>query len=122
MLSDEISQLRRFDTNPLINFDSYPPLGENICGPSVIRAPDWLTALLGQYYMYFAHHSGKHIRLAYADALDGPLANREANVLLGQGRNVADVIQQLGVSQRRACRFVRQVSSTQWPQLLFAID
>jgi len=27
---------------------------------------------LGKYYMYFAHHRGTHIRLAYADSLHGP--------------------------------------------------
>jgi len=27
---------------------------------------------LGKYYLYFAHHSGKSIRLAFADRLEGP--------------------------------------------------
>ena len=27
---------------------------------------------LGRYYLYFAHHHGDHIRLAYADSLRGP--------------------------------------------------
>lgn len=47
-------------------------LGGNINGPSLIRTPDWLPGRLGRYYLYFAHHHGQHIRLAYADDLEGP--------------------------------------------------
>ncbi|NLX13183.1 MAG: hypothetical protein GXY44_05945 [Phycisphaerales bacterium] len=47
-------------------------MGNNINGPSVIRVPPWLSRPLGKYYMYFAHHGGKFIRLAYADSLAGP--------------------------------------------------
>jgi hypothetical protein len=46
--------------------------GENINGPSLIRAPAWLPGRLGKYYLYFAHHRGQYIRLAYADRLEGP--------------------------------------------------
>jgi hypothetical protein len=58
--------------NPLITFDSCPSLGRNINGPSVIRVPSWVRKPLGKYYMYFAHHAGEHIRLAYADDIHGP--------------------------------------------------
>ena len=44
----------------------------NINGPSVIRVPEWVTDRLGKYYLYFAHHKGKSIRLAYADQMLGP--------------------------------------------------
>lgn len=47
-------------------------LGDNIDGPSAIKAPSWLKKPLGKYYMYFAHHRGKYIRLAYADRPEGP--------------------------------------------------
>ncbi|MEN7538486.1 hypothetical protein [Aurantiacibacter flavus] len=47
-------------------------LGENINGPAVIRVPDWIEGRLGRYYMYFAHHRGDYIRLAYADHPAGP--------------------------------------------------
>ncbi|WP_202964406.1 hypothetical protein [Algibacter lectus] len=47
-------------------------LGENINGPSVIKVPDWIENPLGKYYMYFAHHHGKFIRLAYANSPVGP--------------------------------------------------
>jgi len=47
-------------------------LGDNIDGPSVINAPPWLQQPLGKYYMYFAHHRGAYIRLAYANRPEGP--------------------------------------------------
>jgi hypothetical protein len=46
--------------------------GENINGPSLILSPPWLKNSLGRYYLYFAHHRGRHIRLATADRLSGP--------------------------------------------------
>ena len=47
-------------------------MGGNINGPSLIRVPDWIERPLGAYYLYFAHHKGEYIRLAYADRLEGP--------------------------------------------------
>ncbi len=47
-------------------------MGGNINGPSLIRAPDWLPSPLGRYLLYFADHKGTYLRLAYADALQGP--------------------------------------------------
>lgn len=46
--------------------------GLNINGPTVIKAPEWLKSAPGKYLMYFAHHTGSYIRLAYADKLTGP--------------------------------------------------
>ena len=56
-------------------------LGDNVNGPSVIRVPPWIEHPLGRYYMYFAHHKGAYIRLAYADALTGPWKIYEPGVL-----------------------------------------
>lgn len=75
-------EVRRFGTNPLITSASSPTLGDNINGPSVIRVPSWLHEPLGRYYMYFAHHSGTCIRLAYADDLEGPWSIRHAAVVV----------------------------------------
>src|SRR5262249_27253348 len=36
---------------------------------------------LGRYYMYFAHHMGAFIRLAYADSIAGPWKIYEPGVL-----------------------------------------
>jgi len=69
-------RLQRLPANPIITPDTpgydAATLGTNINGPSLIRTPDWLPDRLGRYYLYFAHHQGTHIRLAYADDLQGP--------------------------------------------------
>jgi hypothetical protein len=64
--------VRRFAENPIIRPDMDARMGANINGPSLIRVPDWLPDPLGRYYLYFAHHQGDYIRLAYADGLAGP--------------------------------------------------
>ncbi len=73
--------VRRCEANPLIKFKSSKSLGKNINGPSVIRVPSWIKEPLGKYYMYFAHHGGQYIRLAYADALEGPWHIHEPGTL-----------------------------------------
>ena len=57
---------------PIITPDLHPSIGRNIQGPSAIRVPDWIAPRLGDYYLYFADHKGRYIRLAYADRLAGP--------------------------------------------------
>ncbi|MCB0308226.1 MAG: hypothetical protein KDD48_02550 [Bdellovibrionales bacterium] len=54
-------------------------VGCNVNGPSVIRVPSWLRSQAlkiddkpAKYYLYFAHHSGDYIRLAYAQHICGP--------------------------------------------------
>ncbi len=74
-------RVHRCDVNPLIDFTTSVSLGENINGPSVIRVPSWIEKPLGNYYMYFAHHGGQYIRLAYADALQGPWRIHEPGAL-----------------------------------------
>ncbi len=64
--------VHRFSTNPIITPEMDTSIGGNINGPSLIRVPDWLPNLLGRYYLYFGHHQGEFIRLAYADDLAGP--------------------------------------------------
>jgi hypothetical protein len=55
--------------------------GANINGPSLIRVPEWVDNRLGAYYLYFAHHRGRDIRLAFADRLDGPWTVHQRGVL-----------------------------------------
>ena len=45
---------------------------QDVNGPSLIRVPDWVENPLGRYYLYFANHGGKYIRMAYSDDLLGP--------------------------------------------------
>ena len=56
----------------VLDATDYPGLGGNINGPSLLRVPDWVTDPLAKYYLYFAHHEGTTIRLAYADSLNRP--------------------------------------------------
>jgi hypothetical protein len=62
----------RFPTNPIITPGMDSRIGANINGPSLMRVPEWLPNPLGRYYLYFGHHQGEFIRLAYADDLAGP--------------------------------------------------
>lgn len=71
----------RFPQNPLVSVSTSRSLGDNVNGPSVIRVPSWIAHPLGRYYMYFAHHKGAYIRLAYADSLSGPWKIYEPGVL-----------------------------------------
>lgn len=76
--------IERFKGNPIIHRDM-PGLegraGRNINGPSLIRVPDWVENPLGKYYLYFAHHTGAYIRMAYTDNLAGPWTIHEGGVL-----------------------------------------
>lgn len=65
-------RIERLPRNPIITPGMDERMGSNTNGPSLIRAPYWLPGRLGEYYLYFAHHAGRYIRLAYADRLEGP--------------------------------------------------
>lgn len=65
-------KVTRLLDRPIIAPDTDPSIGPNIQGPSLIRVPEWVEGRLGTYYLYFADHKGRYIRLAYADRLLGP--------------------------------------------------
>jgi hypothetical protein len=71
----------RLPQNPLITVKTSPSLGDNVNGPAIVRVPAWVKNPLGRYYAYFAHHKGRFIRLAYADAIAGPWTIYEPGVL-----------------------------------------
>ena len=74
----------RFKENPIIHAGMKGlegELGKNINGPSLIRVPDWIEKPLGKYYLYFGHHNGAYIRLAFADRLEGPWTVHPPGVL-----------------------------------------
>lgn len=71
---------RLFD-GPIVHPGLGASIGTNINGPSLIRVPNWLPNPLGRYYLYFGHHQGEFIRLAYADRLEGPWRIRESGTL-----------------------------------------
>lgn len=80
-----VGGLTRFESNPLVAPGHPGNVSEwgydNINGPTVIRVPDWIDEPLGRYYMYFAHHRGSFIRLAFADEVEGPWTIHEGGVL-----------------------------------------
>lgn len=43
---------------------------ESICNPCLIKTPSWIKNKLGKYYLYFADHRGKFIKLLYSNHLD----------------------------------------------------
>lgn len=53
----------------------------NINEPSLIRVPSWIKNPMGKYYLYFAHHKGSYIRLAYTDSLIGPWKMYDGEIL-----------------------------------------
>lgn len=63
---------KRLTAEPIIHAGLDSSIGVNIQGPSLIRVPEWVNAPLGRYYLYFADHKGRFIRLGYADELNGP--------------------------------------------------
>lgn len=49
--------------------------GLNINGPSLVQVPPWVSRRVhpeARYYLYFAHHLGRYLRMAWAPALEGP--------------------------------------------------
>ena len=65
-------KVNKFKNGLIIHPELSEEIGDNIQGPSLIKAPDWLPNILGKYYLYFADHKGDHIKLAYSDNLLGP--------------------------------------------------
>ena len=72
----------RLPQNPLLEvLGEIPDLAENINGPSLLKVPEWVDAPLGRYYLYFAHHQGGYIRMAFADEPTGPFTIHPGGVL-----------------------------------------
>ena len=74
-------KVTRFHDTPLIHSGLHPSIGDNINGPCLIQVPEWVSNPLGRYYLYFAHHKGRSIRLAFADQLTGPWQVHEPGAL-----------------------------------------
>lgn len=72
MTATVTARVERLLDAPIITAATDPSLGDNIQGPSLLRVPDWIPDALGRYYLYFADHKGRYIRLAFADDLRGP--------------------------------------------------
>ena len=73
--------VRLSTAGPIIRPHMDARMGDNINGPSLIRAPEWLPDRLGEFYLYFADHKGSYIRLGLADDLLGPWRTHEPGAL-----------------------------------------
>ena len=74
-------RVERIGDGPIINPNMDKRMGTNINGPSLIRTPEWFPSIPGRYLLYFAHHNGTYIRLAFADRVEGPWHTHEPGVI-----------------------------------------
>lgn len=91
---------------PILTPESHPAAGRNIQGPSLVRVPEWVDAPLGRYYLYFADHKGDRIRLAYADALEGPWRLHAPGALALENSHFAVEPPEVGWLELQAARFI----------------
>ncbi|TIV98079.1 MAG: hypothetical protein E5V85_12585 [Mesorhizobium sp.] len=93
---------------PLITPDMLPgDEGASINGPSLVRMPDWAKGRLGAYHLYFAHHNGTYIRLAYSDAMEGPWRIHPGGAL-----SLAECPFIKGTLRLRTCMSMRRTSGS----------
>ena len=71
---------RRIGSDPIIHAGLCDSLGDNINGRSLVERPEWVPGP-GRLMLYFAHHKGQHIRLAFADRPEGPWQIHRPGVL-----------------------------------------
>ena len=125
--------VERLGNGPIIRPQMDDRMGDNVNGPSLIRAPNWLERPLGRYYLYFAHHDGRYIRLAYADDLLGPWTTYLPGVLPLDASLFAGHIASPDVHVDEARREVRLYyhgseepsrphGSTQWTRVALSSD
>ena len=91
--------VRMNDSNPIIFRNMFPSnrrssQGDNINGPCMIRIPSWIpnnrrANSNARYYLYFGHHDGDYIRMAWSRNPDGPFTLYRANSSTGS-RGVFD--------------------------------
>jgi len=101
----EMRAVRLSTEGPIIGPHMDTRMGDNINGPSLIRAPEGLPNRLVGFYLYVADHTGSYIRLAVADQLFGPWQTHEPGALqLSQTAFPASVDEfdpQLGPAQKQ---------------------
>jgi hypothetical protein len=93
--------------------------GFNINGPTVISVPTWVKSRAhpsARYYMYFSHHEGAYVRLAWAASLGGPwtLYNCGHDRVEGRSGRGAFDLDQLSEDRRKMQSGLRLGSDTTW--------
>lgn len=91
--------IRMNRSNPIITANMFPSNrrssdGNNINGPCMIRIPDWIPTNRransnARYYLYFGHHDGDYIRMAWSRNPTGPFTLYRAGASTGS-RGVFD--------------------------------
>ena len=93
---DDVIRLNR--SQPIITRSMFPSNrrsdGDNINGPSLIRVPNFISRgnrvnRDANYYLYFGHHGGEYIRMAWAENVTGPYRLYDAGASVGD-RGVLD--------------------------------
>ena len=75
-----IAKVQRVLDQPILQAGT-KEVGNNINGPSIIETPKWLPNCLGRYYLYFGHHFGQNIKMAFSNNLTGPWKIYKGGVL-----------------------------------------
>lgn len=109
---DENDVIRLNGGNPIITQNMFPSNrrgdGANINGPSLVRIPDFVARRNrvnrnANYYLYFGHHGGEYIRMAWAANVDGPYTLYDAGASVGDrgvfddNRNRIDLDNNVGI-------------------------
>ena len=92
--AQELTIERLNDAKPIITAETFTKAGypeedgENINGPCLVKLPKWLkkqdrVSPKAKYYLYFAHHKGKYLRLAWSEKITGPYHMVEDSPLYG---------------------------------------
>ena len=107
---DDVIRLNR--SQPIITRSMFPSNrrsdGDNINGPSLIRVPNFISRgnrvnRDANYYLYFAHHNGEYIRMAWAENVTGPYRLYDAGASVGDrgvfddNRNRIDLDNNVGI-------------------------
>ena len=95
---DDDDVIRLNGSQPIITRSMFPSNrrsdGDNINGPSLIRVPNFISRgnrvnRDANYYLYFGHHGGEYIRMAWAENVTGPYRLYDAGASVGD-RGVLD--------------------------------
>jgi hypothetical protein len=103
LLAQQFEVIRLNEGRPIIDKSMFSLAGApadegaNINGPSAILIPDWIPknkrpSPKAKYYLYFAHHKGLYIRMAWAENIEGPWLLHNTGKGVQQGhRGVLDL-------------------------------